>query len=135
MVSAAEGRLGIKFPEDYARFLCTINGGIPHPNGFMVPGCGEALADFLYGLSDERSRGDLEFQQELPTDFQQLPAGWLVIGHDPGGNSLILATAGEERGRVFYWDSAGFWASDDGENTFSLASSFTEFVESLRALA
>ncbi len=133
-IAAFERRLNIQLPADYKRFLRTTNGGIPKPNHFLVPDRGGALADFLYGLRTERMRGDLEFEQKQATLYDPLPPGFITIGHDPGGSSILLATLGDKAGRVFFWDRAGLWVRDDGHNTFPVATSFTEFLESLGEL-
>src|SRR5689334_22640357 len=91
-VAALERRCGIKLPADYKQLLRAINGGVPEPNGFTVPGCGDALAEFLYGIQAERTHGDLEWEQEQATLWDPLPPGFIVIGHDPGNNNLLLGT-------------------------------------------
>ncbi len=60
--------------------------------------------------------------------------GFIAIGHDPGGNALLLSTLGKDAGQVFFWDRNGLWVREDGRNTFPVATSFTAFVESLREL-
>jgi hypothetical protein len=131
-IAAFERRLSVKLPADYKQFLCTTNGGIPDPNWFHVPDCGGALADYLYGIRAERAHGDLEWEQGQTSLWDPLPPGFVVIGHDPGGSRLLLATLGEDAGQVFFWDRAGFWVREDGHNTFPVAASFTAFIESLR---
>jgi hypothetical protein len=93
------------------------------------------LADFLYGIGRERTAGDLEFEQKQATLWDPLPPGFLAIGHDPGGSTLLLATLGQDAGRVYFWDRAGLWVLEDGHNTFPVAASFSEFVGSLHELA
>ena len=133
-VNAAEKRLGVKFPSDYKRFLRTTNGGCPKPDCFLVPERGPALVGILYGVRSERTHADLEYEQKQATLWDPLPPGFVAIGHDPGGNRLLMATLGKDTGQVFFWDKVGFWVRDDGINTFPVATSFTEFVESLRDL-
>src|SRR5947209_2981519 len=108
-VAAFERRLGITLPSEYTKFLRTTNGGIPEPNCFTVPDRGDAMVGILYGLRGERTNADLEFEQEQATLWDPLPPGFIAIGHDPGGNRLLLATLGEDAGRVFFWDRVGFW--------------------------
>jgi hypothetical protein len=133
-IAAFERRFGIKLPADYKQFLRTTNGGIPDPNCFNVPDRGEALADYLYGVREERTYCDLEWEQRQASHWDPLPPGFVAIGHDPGGSTLLLATLGEDAGRVFFWDRSGLWVREDGHNTFPLAASFTAFIESLREL-
>src|SRR6266568_876623 len=111
-VEALERRLGIQLPEDYRRFLCTTNGGIPEPNSFTIPERGDALLGILYGLGVERVAADLEFEQQEATLWDPLPPGFISIGHDPGGNSILMATLGDNAGRIFFWDRNGLWVRD-----------------------
>src|SRR5262245_39870491 len=93
-VAAVERRLGVPFPADYKRFLRTTNGGSPDPRHFTVPGRGGAFVHFLFGIREDRSRNDLEYQQaEL---LSPLPPGWVWIGRDLGSNLLVLATGGDD---------------------------------------
>jgi hypothetical protein len=133
-VNAAEKRLGVKLPADYKRFLRTINGGCPKPDSFLVPDRGPAMVGILYGVGPERSPADLEYEQGEATLWDLLPPGFVAIGHDPGGNTLLLGTLGKDAGRVFFWDRNGLWVREDGHNTFPVAASFTAFVDSLREL-
>jgi hypothetical protein len=131
-VAAVERRLQVKFPADYKRFLRTINGGGPDPSWFLVPDRGGAFADWLFGIREDRSRNDLEYQQaEL---LEPLPLGWLWIGRDPGSNLLVLTTLGDDAGRVLFVDRHGFYVREDGVNAFQVAASFAEFVEGLREM-
>ena len=131
-VAAMERRLGVTFPADYKRFLRTTNGGCPDPRHFTVPDRGGALAHVLFGIGEDRSVNDLEYQQaEL---LSPLPPGWLWIGRDRGSNLLVLTTLGEDAGRVLFVDRHGFYVREDGVNAFQVAASFTEFVEGLREM-
>jgi hypothetical protein len=131
-INATENRLGVKLPADYKQFLQTTNGGSPHPDCFVVPERGESLIAILYGVRDERIPGDLEYEHELVTLWEPLPAGFVAIGDNPGGCPLLMATLGDDAGRLFFWDRKGFWVRDDGRNLFLVASSFNSFLKSLR---
>lgn len=134
IVNAAEKRLRVKLPADYKRFIRTTNGGRPTPDSFLVGDRGAALVAILYGVGPERSPGDLEYEQGEATQWDPLPPGCVAIGHDPGGNTLLLSTLGAAAGHVLFWDRNGLWVREDGQNTFPVADSFTTFVESLREL-
>lgn len=131
-VADFERRIGVKLPAEYKQFLRVTNGGEPEPKVFTVPGCGDALAAILYGIQDERTYADLEWEQEQATLWEPFPLGVIAIGHDPGGNTLLLWTLGEQEGKVSFWDRNGLWRTPEGQNTFLVASSFTEFLQSLR---
>lgn len=131
-MSAAEKRLGVKLPADYKKFLRTTNGGCPEPNCFRIPEREEALLGILYGIADNRTDGDLEYEQQEVTQWDPLPDGFIAIGHDPGGNAILMATLGADAGRVYFWDRVGLWVREDRRNLFLVAESFTAFLESLR---
>lgn len=133
-ISRVEKSLDVKLPTDYKTFLQTQNGGVPSPSCFTVPHRGDALCDYLYGIRSKRERCDLEYEQELASQWDPLPPGFIAIGHDPGGNTLLLATKGKESGSVFFWDRNGLWIRKDGHNTFPVAMSFTDFLQSLHEM-
>jgi hypothetical protein len=93
------------------------------------------MLGILYGVGSERTHADLEYEQEEATLWDPLPDGYLAIGSDPGGNLLLLSTLGKDAGRVWFWDRVGFWVREDGQNTFPVAATFTQFIESLRELS
>jgi hypothetical protein len=134
-IGALEQELCVRLPEDYKRFLKTTNGGIPEPNVFTVPDRGEAMGDYLYGIRDKRTNCDLEREQKQAAQHEPLPAGFVVIGHDPGSSLLLMVTTGRQAGRIYFWDRVGFWIREDGKKTFPVAGSFSEFIESLHELA
>ncbi len=129
-LAAFERRTGLRLPQDYQQFLLATNGGSPSPDRFHVPSCGDACAGFLYGLSTPTTPCDLDYELAQAQLYDPLPEGFLPIGHDPGGNTLLLATCGEYSGQIFFWDRGGLWRRDN-QNTFFVAASFTEFLNSL----
>ena len=130
-VRKVERRLKVKFPADYRQFLLTTNGGTPTPKHFTVPERGDAIADWWYSIRQERTPGDLEYEQEQAAFWDPLPPGFLAIAHDPGGNTLLLSTQGDDAGSIYFWDRNGLWVREDGKNTFPVASDFTSFLASL----
>lgn len=133
-VAAFEAVLSVKLPADYKKFLYTTNGGIPTPNCFNVPDRSDALCDILYGIHEKRGQSDLEWEQEQASQWDPLPLGFVAIGHDPGGSSLLLATSGKDAGKVYFWNRDGMWVREDGHNTFPVANSFTAFLAGLREM-
>src|SRR4029453_17936656 len=132
-LAAAEARLGITLPAEYRTFLYTTNG--LHPESdlcFTVPARGDVFLGSFYGIRSERTAGDLEYELENAALWSPLPAGYVAVGDDPGGNTLLLATRGDDAGRVFFWDRVGFWVREDGRNLFSVADSFDQFLGALR---
>src|SRR5262245_41968169 len=94
-IAAVEKALSVKLPADYKKFLRNTNGGVPTPNCFKVPDRGEALCDIIYGIRDKRGPADLEWEQERANELDPLPQGIIAIGHDPEGNTFLLATSGK----------------------------------------
>lgn len=125
-----EADTGLALPDDYRAFLIKHNGGTPVACRFEIADLREdAQVDYLYGL-DRPGWGNLE--QKLKTWRREMPDGFLVIGHDPGGAYLILGTADEYAGKVYFWDHQHRSLKSSREhNTYPLADSFTAFMESL----
>jgi hypothetical protein len=133
-IASFEKALSVKLPADYKKFLRSTNGGIPAPDCLNVPDRGDALCAILYGISDKREPADLEWEQEQASQWDPLPAGFVAIGHDPGGSTLLLATAGKQAGKIFFWDRNGLWVREDGHNTFPVANSFAAFLAGLHEM-
>jgi hypothetical protein len=111
-IDAVEKRLGVIFPEDYRCFLLETIGGIPDPNCFTVPDRGDALVGILYGVRLDRTAGDLEYEQHEVSCNNSLPEGMIAIGHDPGGNLLLMQTGASTGGHILFgieWVFGGTW--------------------------
>jgi hypothetical protein len=134
-LEATERWLGVTFPDDYKQFLLTHNGGRPDPNCFSVKDRGDSLVEMLYGIQDSRTHNDLVRELEWATELEPLPNGFIAIGHDPGGGSLLLSTTGSDRGEVYFWARSWLWVQEDGYNTFPVANSFQAFLESLKPMS
>lgn len=134
-VDLLEARLRISLPEHYKRFLLQINGGWPKPNAFHIRAAQAwGTADFLYGIAGKDVSGDLESEQEEHRERGSVESGMLVIGHDPGGNLLILDTEGKRRGVVYYWDASYLYAASNEQegNTYIIAPTFQGFLDGLQ---
>jgi hypothetical protein len=132
-IKALESEFEMTLPDDYKEFLLNNNGGVPEVKyaAFYVEELKEDISlDVLYGIGVEKldvSRWSNMFRNDLPPRS-------LVIGVDPGGGMLLLINDGEDNG-VYYWDdSYSFEESDDDRNTYFVADSFTDFVDSLKPL-
>ncbi len=63
-----------------------------------------------------------------------MPPGFLLIGCDPGGAFLVMATLGKDAGKVYLWDHQHTSLQSSHErNSYPLADSFTEFTTSLKS--
>ena len=122
-----ESRIGLALPADYKIFLEQHNGGIFHGALFAVPklGTDEAL-DILYGFIDSERSLDLRFwQKEMEGE---IPENSIIIGTDPGGNTLVLDNEG-----IYYWDHEHYYPqTSNKKNADKVAGSFTEFMTLLR---
>ena len=59
----------------------------------------------------------------------------MPVGNDPGGNLILLAIKGAERGGVFFWNHDFECDDDDAssyyDNVTKLATGFSEFLSGL----
>ena len=128
-VNAFECHNRLTLPDDYRRFLLKHNGGVLDPAACLVKGPDqEVLVQTLLGL--ERSR-DFDLHHWLEEYRDDMPPGFLIVAI--GAPALfILSTAGPDVG-VHCWDHAHAFdgSSEEDGNTFPVAASFTEFMDSL----
>jgi len=132
-VDAFEERNRIRLPADYRELLIIHNGGRPVPSVCVVPELGEALrVDMLFGLGHVPS---LDLDSWYKEYRSEMPPGFLVIG-GVGPILFILGTQKPDIG-VFCWDHSHVLSgsSEEAGNTYRIASTFTEFVNSLRSEA
>ncbi len=138
-LSAAEQALGVQLPDEYRGFMLAHNGGRPEPDGFDISWRPEqasaaaagrrALLSWFFSIYEQREENLLVANQ---VDFRgRLPAGTLAIGRDPGGNLLLLRTAGPRRGELLYWLREG--EVEEGQaptedNVGFVADSFDDFL-------
>ncbi|HSG70511.1 MAG TPA: SMI1/KNR4 family protein [Planctomycetaceae bacterium] len=131
-LSRFEQKFKTVLPYEYRSFLLRQNGGFPLNDVlFHVPELNEdVMLAMLYGVSDIPSQGTIEF--EINDILEDLKGLLLPIGHDPGGNSILLGLKEEFLGRVYYWDSSYFFeTSDDDLNTYLISETFNEFIDNL----
>lgn len=131
-VSAFERRHSVTLPVEFREFLFKQNGGFgPTPHAFTIPDIGEHVAvDLIYGIGPPSKRSNLETKYEEFRD--DLPEEFLPIGHDPGGNLILIAVAGDLAGQVHYYDAVLFYkTSSEVGNIYFIAEDFERFLESL----
>lgn len=119
--------IGLKLPEEYRYFLLLNNGGEPETNEFDIPNqnnsCG--VNKFL---------GVNEIKNEKINLGSRLVESALPIAYAECGN-LVCITLGEKNGEIYFWDhelEANNNELPSWKNMFFLASSFDEFLHSLR---
>ena len=130
-ISKLETELNTPIPQDYKNFLLNHNGGTPEIRyaEFYVEDLDESIyLQVLYGIGIK----DLdisEWSNMWPSDL--LPHS-IIIGHIMGNGFILLVNDGENNG-IYYYDHAyTFPQSSDEENTYFIASTFTEFIDSLK---
>jgi hypothetical protein len=138
-VKKAEQLIGTPLPDAYKQFLQKYNGGRPEPAGFLITWSGQGWAE---GWSVNTVDVFFGFKQDDPINFldflnvfsNRVPADTVPIGHDPGGNLLLLGFTGPNAGKVFFWMRD--YEVEEGQvpdysNVGFVASSFSEFLEGL----
>ncbi|MEP3278567.1 MAG: SMI1/KNR4 family protein [Stappiaceae bacterium] len=127
-----EKSIGIELPEKYREFLSTYNGGQPDPNAFLYKDKSQgSLVDYFLGL-DVAGRANLERYYHRYKD--RIPGRFIPIAYDPGGNLIVIGTAGETNGQIFFWDHEMEAEEDeqpDMSNMHLVADSFEEFLAEL----
>jgi hypothetical protein len=131
-VELFEKNTGIKLPARYRDFLLSTNGGQPSSRvRFAIPILKEmVMLGALYGISSQKeSSVDLE---KVYLDLGHVfPSGFIPIGADPGGNSLLLRTTGNDKEGIFFWDWIGFFESRTGRRLFQVSENVDVFLDTL----
>lgn len=136
-LDALEQQLGVTLPAPYRAFLRAHNGGYPEPNAFPIEGDyadDHALLDWFLGVRPGQTRDLADYAQRYR---DRVPAGFLPIGYDPGGNLICLVVDGPDSGKLFFWDHER--EADSGEqpsydNLAFVAPDFDTFLASLTEL-
>lgn len=130
-ISSFESQFGVTLPVQYREFLQRTNGGQPTPSTFEIPNCDDsAKVDLFYGIGSVGDPGDLGTEYEQVRE--ELPAGFLPIARDPGGNYVLLCTTAEQSGEIYYWDANHFFEqSDESADTYWVAKNFDDFLAGL----
>lgn len=133
-----EKEIGYSLPEQHRNFLLEHNGGRPKDNyHFYVPTWqyNSSLIQKLKGIDPNAPGLDLRQAHEITGDI--LPEGSLIIGNDPGGNSILIGLNDLNRGKIFFWDhekgpDARLSSWEEYKNLHFLANSFNEFFALLK---
>ncbi|KGX89727.1 hypothetical protein N781_16000 [Pontibacillus halophilus JSM 076056 = DSM 19796] len=117
----------VTLPKQYVDFLLEYNGGFPQQSNFKISDDeGESLVNKFYGIGD--MKGNLGEVFEILEG--EIPEEFISIGHDPGGNEILLGVSGEDQGKVYFWIH-DVEPEDEMDNMHILADSFTEFFTNL----
>ena len=129
-----EHYLGFSIPQDYCDFLKHNNGGkfLDGYYIFFVENNHPILVDAFYGI-DINDGLDLKVCYR---DFSyDMPPKSLVIASTGGYGQLLLVCeeSNEFQKGIYYWDDVYYLeTSNDEDNCYFVATSFTEFIEKLR---
>ena len=136
-VASLEATLGYALPSDYRQFLLTKNGGEPANPVFNIFGVGKGYSNssvrYFFSIS-EKSTFSLKYKYEIYARAGRIAKEMLPIATDAGGNLVLLAIAGEQMGKVFFWNHDVEGLTDDPASTEHLAfvaNSFKEFCDRL----
>jgi hypothetical protein len=119
-----------RLPEDYRQWMLEFNGGEPaiEDESFWRHW---SVSEF-YGINPEVPEMDIAGVLE---DFKgRMPAHFLPIGEDAGGNQVCISTAKQDFGCVYLWDHENERGPEDQpyyKNCRLLAKSFEEYVQPL----
>lgn len=125
-----EEMINFTLPEDYKKFLREFNGGSARENIFYVPKLEEIIPlDVFFGLNIDRRLDLRTWYNEYKRDM--LPFSF-IFAHDPGTGFIVLINGPDVKG-VYFWDhSCAFPQSNKNSNTYWIADSFQDFINSLR---
>ena len=126
-ISKLESEFEITLPQDYKEFLLTHNGGRPEISyaEFYI----EYLEEYVYLVTLYDINDVSEYSNMWPGD---IPLKSIIIGRDTRGGQLLLIADGEEDGLYYYDQAYTFEQSNDDSNTYFIANTFTEFIDSLK---
>ncbi len=130
-IDEVQAKFGVSLPRDYQDFLLAYNGGyfigtVEFPvQDFPIDGCNQTISvNELSGIDAPVSCNDLAATSnlmEMPDDEIE----YLVIGSDPGGFLICLVVIDDP-------DYFGIVALKTFQDWFTIANSFTEFLDLLR---
>lgn len=129
-VNNFENIIGFLLPEDYKQFLIEYNGGTSKVrySTFKVEGLESRIPlDVLYGIDVGKRHFDLRYTNEAYKD--DILPGSIIIGDEPGGGFWVLMDCRDYKG-VYYWDSPYYFEQSDEENNlYKAADSFSDFIK------
>jgi SMI1-KNR4 cell-wall len=127
-IKTFKARFGLNLPEDYERFLLTVNGGRPLRDLSDVvsfPRSPLARIHYFYGIGYP---GTYDLEENFVACAGSLPPGTLAIACTEGPDLICLHTAGSDSGAVFFWD---YYREQGEEGVYPIARSFGEFAGAL----
>jgi hypothetical protein len=106
-IASFEKLVGVRLPQEYRDFLVKFNGGEPENAVFRFgngrASYGDSAVRYFFSITNN-STFSLAHKYEIYADAGRIPKGMLPIAADAGGNLVLLALAGSQCGKVFFWD-------------------------------
>jgi len=125
-VAELELRLSVELPVDYRQYLLQFNGGVfDDPEIVSLDkNCPRRGLFVMYGIGEDEATMELGNRQKTSLFDDNDPLVVLPIGCTAFGDLIVLATATEDRGVIYFKQASGGW--------FELAEGIEEFFASLR---
>ena len=109
-IAEFENEVGIKFPEDYKRFMLKSNGGTPKEEWLydFFDEVTEAdntsvIREFFSLFSDDTVKmGNLKKIYKTMTYEEMIPDDMLPIADDPGGNVIAISLNKDDYGYMYF---------------------------------
>lgn len=125
-VAALESRLRVELPDDYRQYLLEFNGGV-FENPEIISADEEIPRrglELMYGVASPTPPLDLGRPWQIALFDDNDPLIALPIGDTAFGDLIILATAPENLGVIYFKQASGGW--------FAIADGIEEFFANLR---
>lgn len=135
-IDSFEHKLKIKLPTDYREFLRTQNGGRPHPSVMQILGDDSRTTTVAQIFALTHPVATCTVSNRLEVYNGRIPVSCIPIASDPAGNLFLIELASPNHGHVLFWDHEREVETDaqaDYSNTYPVANSFTEFLQSLHS--
>ena len=131
-IKILESRYNINLPKDYFDFLCALGGGVidKSNNEVFVRSISDKISvDVLFGINTQYKNANIDTWMDKY--LNEMPVNTLIIGDTLEHGFIVMLCSGEDAG-IYYWDDTYHFAcSNDENNTFFIADTFTDFTKAL----
>jgi hypothetical protein len=128
-----EQKIQSALPEAYRQFLLRHNGGKPERRIFTFNEHGSESTDAIRYFYADCSNSLYSIEEKLRIYSGRIPQGHLPIACDSLGNLVLLSVNPGDYGAIYFWDhERELPRPGSRDNLYIVASSFEEFIESLR---
>lgn len=131
-IREAEERLQYRIPAEYRAFLLVYNSGYPERQNFSLSpgGAKDYSVEYFYGLKVSYGTN----LESILTTYRDRMPGEMFPFARCGGCQICLCTAGNNTGKVYFWDSEEENPDEPQpcyDNLYLIANSFDEFLAGL----